>query len=86
MNMNTWNLRAPLQFFPLTAPRAVMAWATVVAIALLSFFVNVLHEQVQRGESFRAQFHGPSRVAVTQHGARAARPNARLSRQLAVNE
>ena len=49
---------------------AVLGWAAVVAIALLAFFVHVLHEQVQRGATLRAQFRSGERLPRTAADAR----------------
>ena len=35
--------------------RALVAWAIVSAVAMLSFFVHLLNEQVHRGQALRAQ-------------------------------
>lgn len=34
-------------------PLALILWAVVVCVSLLSVFVQVLHEQMERGEQFR---------------------------------
>lgn len=43
---------------------AILGWAGVLAIALLSFFVHVVHGQLQRGEQFRAQVRALSAPAA----------------------
>lgn len=46
---------------PPMTQRATLGWAVVVALALLSYFVHVLNEQVQRGESRREQWRMTAR-------------------------
>lgn len=66
--MNTWQtLQLGLQRGRqswLTGHRAMVSWALMVAIALLSFFVHVLNEQVQRGAAMREQFRLGARVSA----------------------
>lgn len=48
----------------LTANRGLLyllSWALIVAVALLSFFVHLLNEQVLRGQSVREEFRLESR-------------------------
>lgn len=54
----TQRLRQPAP--PLTQ-HAMLGWAAVLALALLSYFVHVLNEHVQRGESRHQQWRMPAR-------------------------
>ncbi len=49
---------------PRRSSRALMAWALIVIIALMSFYVHVLQQQVVRGERIREQLRLDPRLAA----------------------
>lgn len=48
-----------------SAQRLWLLGAAIAAVCLLSFYVNLLHEQVSRGEQLRLALRGASNQAVT---------------------
>ena len=49
--------------------RAMIGVAAVVALTMLSFFVHVLQQQMQRGETIRAQFRSGAYAINAANGA-----------------
>jgi hypothetical protein len=48
-----------------SAQRLWLLGAAIAAVCILSFYVNLLHEQVSRGEQLRLALRGASNQAVT---------------------
>ena len=82
--MNTQPQQASSHKPLLASDPAVISWALIVALAMLSFLVHVLNEQVQRGESWRQEFRlagSLSPMAVKQpHPLRLAEAGANVQR------
>ena len=62
--MDTMPIRLPAVATQSPTRRAVLWWAAVVAIAMLSFYIHVLHEGVARGERLRESHRAMARSAL----------------------